>query len=188
MDSAILPPVPTTLTPIEMFTLAEEFQRDNSNGSETIAAQYQALTALWSRIKTLSTGTFMEQAAVEVDTWVTIVRESHSDTRAYLKLVQICSPLANYIYHTRQIVNITPLVTSDAFRQPFVDKVASSLPPDTNEREKTAVAYVTLVCQSYAGLWVVLDQLLVHPSTRERATNLVNSGLLPVMQLLLGQL
>jgi hypothetical protein len=178
--------VETSLTPQELADYAYDLSKQKKSECALVIASLQALLTVWPHIKELSISTNIGPLADRIDKHIRQFRDDHPDTNVYKETVEKYWPACILIHTVKNATNLIPLLQS----APHQNSVYTVCAPDPqvpiNGEDKVCDELMKELCLSYAGIWVVLDQLLVYPATRKAAESVVQTLYLPLVQLILS--
>lgn len=186
-SAALLSAMESTLSVEDIVALARGFVSDNPDCVPLVAVTTQVLLTLWPRLKTMSHGTYLEPMTNELDTNVIGLREALPSTQYFIEFVRWTLLPSVYIFYTKNTCNLLPLVSSPDVQQALAlasREQGDTFAPVSSEKIEHANK---VCCQVVAGVWIVLDQLMVIPSTRSEALRLVETGLVQAVATLMGR-
>lgn len=171
----------STLSAGELVHIAEQFAVESEQIVDTIAGSFQCLLSLWKHIKPLSLETNVERLATDLTPPIVRFREQFNDTEAFQTVVKKMWLAAAYIHCTKNACNLIPLLTSEDVLTALTTR-QRELGGDTSVNALDDETDATRIfCAIFAGVYVVIDQLSIHPGTRERMEYLTG----PILQLLM---
>jgi len=177
----------TSLMPTEMLVVAMETARDNQDRLTEVAMTTQVLLTIWPQIKSISYEIGFVDPGDLVTLLVTEMRSACPSTEDFVTLTTRVWPLASYLHCVRNVVNLRPLIDNRDYQQALLQGITIWNGVLDVPGEPVSFSEVQKYCGTLGTVWLMLDQILVHSTTKERAESLVESVMKPLLHTLIGE-
>lgn len=172
---AFITALPSSLSLDDLVTLAIEWSEDKDGEQPLVASVTQGMFASWARLRVLAQETPLAGLAEELTPRTVMIREIFPTTLSFLDMTRNLWPALAVVHYTKSVSTLVAIIKN---APGLVERLINDVPHPWNGVPLSLDEYRSLctgLISVYASLWVVADQLLVIPSTRDQASALTEA-------------